>query len=380
MSATHPVPRGPGPGGEGIGTLLDGLSPPRRLRRLGTSAWLLVGIALILGFACWVLATASIIVGPLLAGGIVAIVASPLVARLKRLGLARGLGAAIVLVVLVVLVVVILIVVLRNVVAQGSALSDDANAAAGRLQSWLQSAGAGASASKSIESGLEAGVPKLIHGLASGLVKGIKSVSTIALGVSFTFLTVFFLLKDGPKLRDLVGRHLGVPEPTGRIVVRRLIRSIRGYFLGVTFVAAFNGVLVGLAAWALGVPLAATIGVVTFSLAYIPFIGAFVAGAFAVVIALGSSGTGTAVVMLVVVILANGLLQNIFSPFAMGAALDLNPLLSLVVTIGAGALFGMFGLILAAPLTSAALHVGRDLRREDEAADRGGEVPDPAPG
>ena len=67
--------------------------------------------------------------------------------------------------------------------------------------------------------------------------------------------------------------------------------------------------------------------------------------------------------MLIVVILANGLLQNIVQPIAFGATLDLNPLLILVVTISAGSLFGMVGLILAAPLTSAAVHIARDVAR-----------------
>ena len=67
--------------------------------------------------------------------------------------------------------------------------------------------------------------------------------------------------------------------------------------------------------------------------------------------------------MLVIVILANGALQNIVSPIAMGATLRMNPLLILVVTISAGAFFGMAGMILAAPLTSAAIHISRDLSR-----------------
>ncbi len=108
-------------------------------------------------------------------------------------------------------------------------------------------------------------------------------------------------------------------------------------------------------------PLAGTIGVVTFVTAYVPFVGAFVAGAFAVVIALGAHGTSTALIMLVIVILANGLLQNIVQPFAMGSALDLHPLVVLVVTIAAGCLVGMIGLVLAAPLTSAAVHIRREL-------------------
>jgi predicted PurR-regulated permease PerM len=101
--------------------------------------------------------------------------------------------------------------------------------------------------------------------------------------------------------------------------------------------------------------------------AYIPYIGAVVAGAFAVLLTLGSQGAGVAVAMLIVVILANGLLQNLFQPFAMGSALGLNPLVVLVVTIGAGCLFGMLGLVLAAPLVSASVRIARELNRPLEA-------------
>ena len=65
--------------------------------------------------------------------------------------------------------------------------------------------------------------------------------------------------------------------------------------------------------------------------------------------------------MLVIVLLANGLLQNIVQPIAFGATLDLNPLVVLIVTIGFGSLFGMIGMVLAAPLTSAGLHITREL-------------------
>ena len=130
---------------------------------------------------------------------------------------------------------------------------------------------------------------------------------------------------------------MGAPLPVARTVTGDVVESMRRYFLGVTIVAAFNGVVVGLGALVLGVPLAGTIAVVTFVTAYIPFIGAFVAGAFAVVLALGAKGAGIALVMLVIVLLANGLLQNIVQPIAFGATLNLHPLVTLVVTIGAGA-------------------------------------------
>ena len=92
---------------------------------------------------------------------------------------------------------------------------------------------------------------------------------------------------------------------------------------------------------------------------------------------LSSQGTTAALIMLVVVILANGLLQNIVQPIAFGATLDLNPLVVLIVTIGFGSLFGMLGMVLAAPLTSAALHISAELARARVAEERNG-PPDPS--
>ena len=121
--------------------------------------------------------------------------------------------------------------------------------------------------------------------------------------------------------------------------------------------------------FAIGVSLAGTIIVVTFVGAYVPFVGAWVAGGFAVLIALSTGSSSDALIMAIVALLANGILQQMIQPFVMGATLSLNPLVVLVVTIGAGALFGMVGLTLAAPLTSAAVHIVDELRerRKEEA-------------
>ena len=155
---------------------------------------------------------------------------------------------------------------------------------------------------------------------------------------------------------------MGVPEPVANVVTTNVAKSLRSYFLGVTIIAAFNAVVIGGAALIIGVPLAGTIAVVTFVGAYVPFVGAWVAGGFAVLIALGTEGADAALIMAVVALLANGALQQVIQPLVMGATLGLNPLVVLVVTIGAGALFGMVGLTLAAPLTSAAVHIANELR------------------
>src|SRR4029079_14188036 len=91
------------------------------------------------------------------------------------------------------------------------------------------------------------------------------------------------------------------------------------------------------------------------------YLGAWSAGAFTVLLALGSPGTTAALIMVVIVLLANGLLQQMIQPIAFGAALGIHPLAVLIVTIAGGACFGMTGLVRPAPLTSAATHIAADL-------------------
>ena len=84
--------------------------------------------------------------------------------------------------------------------------------------------------------------------------------------------------------------------------------------------------------------------------------------------------------MAVVVLLANGALQQMIQPIAFGATLGIHPLAVLIVTIAGGSLFGGVGLILAAPLTSAAVHISADLARGRAAEEEQGQGPAGVPG
>jgi predicted PurR-regulated permease PerM len=108
----------------------------------------------------------------------------------------------------------------------------------------------------------------------------------------------------------------------------------------------------------------------------VPYVGALIAGAFAVVIALGAGGTSTALWMLLVVFLANGLLQNIISPLACGAALEVSPLALLLTALLGATLAGVVGVVLAAPVTAITMHGVRLLRESWPPADADG-APDP---
>ena len=354
------------------GELVAMFASPRWLRDLGRQAWYLVGIALVLVGLVWLLGATATIVEPGVAGGVLAAVASPAVAWLQRRhGMPRAAGAGLVLLGLLVVAVVLVLLVVGGIIAQGDQISAAMSRAADRIQGWAQDLGVDAGGAQSATDDVTTAVPEIGGTLLKGVAEGISGLTSLAFFLSFLIFSTFFLLKDGPVFRRFVDGHLGIPRPVATIVTGRVVTSLQRYFYGVTIVAAFNAVVVGLAALVLGVPLAGTIAVVTFVTAYIPFIGAFIAGFFAVLLALADEGTDTALIMLLVVILANGALQQVVQPIAFGATLGINPLVVLVVTIAGGSLFGMVGLILAAPLTSAATHIAKDVaaaRRPPEGA------------
>jgi predicted PurR-regulated permease PerM len=342
------------------GTLVHMFASPRWLRDLGRQSWYLVGLALVFVGVVWLLGATSTIVEPVVAGGVLAAVASPAVAWLQRRHrIPRAAGAGIVLLGLVALGGLITFLVIGGIIANGDQISASLSSAVDKIQGWAADAGAGGTDGPAND--LESGVAQTGRTLVEGVAAGISGLTSLAFFLSFLVFATFFLLKDGPVFRRFLDRHLGVPQPVATIVTGRVVNSLRRYFYGVTIVAAFNATVVGVAAWILGVPLAGTIAVVTFVTAYIPFIGAFVAGFFAVLLALADEGTEVAIAMLVVVVLANGALQQIVQPIAFGATLGLNPLVVLIVTIAGGSLFGMVGLVLAAPLTSAATQIVADL-------------------
>jgi predicted PurR-regulated permease PerM len=343
---------------------LSGLfTAPRWLRDLGLSSWLAVGVTLFVVALIWLLALTHAIVAPLIAATVVAAVAAPLVRWLAAHRVPRGLGAALVLVGLIALAVGVVVIVLAGITGQDDAARGQLSDAKGSISQWLSDLGIKDGTAKSAVSETSATVSDGIHALLNGVAAGIETLSSLVVFLSLTALSLFFLLLDGPRIRQWGERHMRVPQPVAHQITQRVLQSLRGYFVGVALVAAFNAAVVSLGALLLGVPLVGTIAAVTFLGAFVPYLGAWTAGAFSVLLALGGAGTDAAIGMIVIQLLANGILQQMVQPIAFGATLGIHPLAVLVVTIAGGALFGAVGLILAAPLTSAATRIAADLTR-----------------
>jgi putative heme transporter len=343
------------------GELSGIFAAPKWLRDLGFSAWLLVGAGAALIGAVWLLSLTETIVLPVIVAGIIASVTSPLVDWLRRRGIPRGIGAGLVFLAIIAVGVGVGLLVLAGIASQADSLSEKLREGAMEIESWVGDLGVKATTAADANAHASASVSAGFEALTHGLLGGVDKLASLTVFLSFTVLSLFFLLKDAPTIGGFVERHLGLPVPLAHTILGRVAGSLRGYFLGVTAVSLWSASLVGAGALLLGVPLPGTIAAVTFVGGFVPYIGAWTAGAFAVLIALGGEGPEAALAIAVVVLLANGILQQLVQPVAYGAALKLHPLAVLIATIAGGCLFGTVGLVLAAPLLSAAVRISADV-------------------
>ena len=351
---------------------------PDWLRNLGLLSWLLLGVALLVGALIWFASLTQVIVVPVIVAAIIAAVASPIVRRLEQRRVPRVLGTAIVLLALMLIAFGMGLALVSGVASEASDIGDELTAALKQIGDGLESLGVSQAQADDVKQKLSSGSDASVSALLTGIASGVGQLSSFVFFLAMTVLSLFFLLKDGPSIRAWAESHTGLPGPVAKVVSQRSISALRGYFVGVTIVSAFTAAVVGFGSVLIGLPYIAAIVSITFVAGYIPYIGAWTAAAFTVLLALGAEGVDAAIAMAMLQLLANGLLQQLVQPVAMGAALGIHPLAVLVVTIAGGALFGTIGLIIAAPVVAAGVKVAADLAsaKRQAAADQG-EGPEP---
>jgi len=151
----------------------------------------------------------------------------------------------------------------------------------------------------------------------------------------------------------------------GRAGFRSLIGYVRATFL----VALVDAVGIGTGLAIMGVPLALPLASLVFLGAFIPLVGAVVAGFFAVVVALIAKGWIYALITLGLIIAVQQLEGHVLQPLVMGRAVSIHPL-AVVLSIAAGAvLAGIVGALLAVPTVAFLNSAVRVLMARDPAAE-----------
>ena len=325
---------------------MNGLSS---VPKLGIWAWSFVGFVVATVIVATALGAVSEIVLPLLFAAVLAVIFKPLVGKLERRGLKPTLAAGLIVLGLLALMTIVLVATARGIIQQRDEIGDSVDAALANASDDLS---IDEEALEEARAAAEKTTPAVAEGFVTKIVSGLEALVGLASGLILGALIMYYLLKDGTSLRRSLVAKI---DPSIRDEVDSFIgeacRILRSYGRGRTVMSAIVAVVVGVAALLLGLPLVFTIIVANFIGGYIPYIGAFLGGGLAVIVAWGEGGLGVAAVMLVVVLASNLMLENFVEPKVMGRTLDIHPLLVLVVTALGGFLFGIVGLILAVPFT-----------------------------
>jgi len=274
----------------------------------------------------------------------------PMVDWLQRHHVKRGLGAVIVSALLILLGIAVGALIVYSVIKQLPTVEARLDDAWTEIQKALTSTSVSQGQIDSLKSSVQNLAKDAASGLAGTVIDLVGGIASLIFGAFISLNILVWSLIQGRKLARWASKRMGpVPPAVGYEIFANSARFFRGYLFGSTLVGLFNGAVMGIGALIIGVPLAGTIFVVGWFTNYIPFFGAIVSGAFAVLIALGAGGPAMAIPMLIIVIVSNGYLQTIVSQFALGSALKLHPLAVLFATTAGSMLFGAVGGVFAAP-------------------------------
>jgi predicted PurR-regulated permease PerM len=194
----------------------------------------------------------------------------------------------------------------------------------------------------------------------SGALAGVSAATEFITGTVLVVVILFFFLKDGPMiweflLRTFAGQHRARGERVGRTG----LRVLGGYVRGTAIIALFDAVAIGLGLAILQVPLALPLAVVVFLTAFVPIVGATIAGAIAALVALVANGPFVALIVVIIVVVVNQLEGDLLQPLVMAQSVRLHPLVILVALTAGTILAGIAGAVLAVPLTAVAWAIVR---------------------
>jgi predicted PurR-regulated permease PerM len=186
--------------------------------------------------------------------------------------------------------------------------------------------------------------------------------------IFFVIFTMYYLFRDGERLRGAFRSAMPLNRTRSHEIFVRTNEVISASVYGVLVIAAIQGLLGGLAFWALGMPSPLLWGVVMTFLSMIPMAGAFVVWVPAALY-LGLTGqVGKAIALSVWGALVIGSVDNFLRPKLVGERTRLHELLIFFSVLGGLQVFGVIGLVLGPVIVAITIALLEILRQADEPA------------
>lgn len=337
---------------------------PLAVRAAADWSWRVLVIAAAVALIGWIAWQLRLVVFPVAVAVLLAALLYPPVRWLRAVGWKRGLAAATVFIGFLAVVSGALTLVGNAISGQFDEVIERAGEGLVELQEWF----AGPPFYLT-EQQIQTWVDSIVEtvgqsegAIAEGAVSTAVTTLEVLAGIILTLFALLLLLYDGERIWAW----------TVRLFPRRARARVAGagsqawltvtsYVRGTTLVALFDAFFITILLLVLGVPLALALGVLVFFGAFVPLVGAFVAGGVAVLVALVANGLVTAVIVLIGIVAIQQIEGNVFQPLVLGKMARLHPL-AVVAAITVGLLVaGILGGVVAVPIVAMANSVGKYL-------------------
>jgi putative heme transporter len=330
----------------------DAASVEPLVRKTAAWAWRLLVILAAVVALLWVVKKLEVIVVPVLLALMISALLLPPVDWLDRRGLPRGGAVMLVLLAGFAILGGILTFVISQFVDGVPDLTKQVERSIDSTRKWLIE-GPAHLRGEQIDNAGNAAIQALHNNqakLTSGALSTAATVTELVTAAVLALFTLIFFLYGGRNIWRYVtkiipaGARDRVAE-AGHAGYGSLIGYVRATFLVALTDAA--GVGTGLAI--MGVPLALPLASLVFLGAFIPLVGAVIAGFLAVVVALLAKGIVYALATLGLLIVINQLEAHLLQPLVMGRAVSIHPLAVVLAIATGGVLAGIVGALLAVP-------------------------------
>ncbi|WP_084495787.1 AI-2E family transporter [Nocardia shimofusensis] len=312
-----------------------------------------------------------VIVLPVTLALVVATVLWPPTHWLTSHGLRPALAATLSVLGFLAIVAGIIALIVPSVVAQAPELADKAGEGVNKVRDWLRKPPLNIR-DEQLDQATDTIVDRLqssAEQIATGVFSGVTTAGSALVTLFLVLILAFFFVKDGPRFMPWL--HSVTGTSAGRHfeeVLSRVWATLGGFIRTQAVVSLIDAVLIGIGLVVLGVPLALVLAVLTFFGGFIPIVGAFVAGALAVLVALVANGVTTALIVLAIIIAVQQLEGNILQPVLQSRSMQLHAVVVLLAVTAGGSIYGIVGAFLAVPVAAVTAVVVRYVGEQIDAA------------
>ena len=343
------------------------------VRKAAAWSWRLLVILAALVALLWLITKLEFIVVPVALATMITAMLVPVVDWLDRRGLPRGAAVAIVILTGFIVVGGLLTFVVLQFIAGAPALVQQVTASINGAKQWLTTGVFSHFSTEQLDKFSKGAIDALQNNqakLTSGVFATAGTITEIVTGALLVLFTLIFLLQGGRNIFAFITQIFPTSvrervRDAGRAGFHSLIGYVRATFL----VALVDAIGIGTGLAIMGIPLALPLASLVFLGAFIPLVGAVVAGGLAVIVALIAKGWVFALITFGLIIAVQQLESHILQPLVMGRAVSVHPL-AVVLAIAAGAvLAGIVGALLAVPIVAVLNSAARVLLADDPAAE-----------